>query len=326
MDIQNELFTAIARNNSNRVRELVGLGANINGIIDRFRFTPLTYAVIFDKPEMIRLLIELGANIEATDNNETRPLMAAVAVNSPKMVRLLVKLGANIEVRSNSSGTTILMGAIFVDRPEIVRLLIELGANIEARDNDGYTALMHARDNQAQTMINIITEAVRTREIREKNKQIRAQKEAFYLSMIKESPRDKSASLASLYDELSNFNPYLLQDIDEYAFGEEEKEEGAEESKRGDAGARRKKSKNKRKKSRSRKRKSGTGKSKRSKRKSVSRKYCLTTPVKKMGFSQKASCKAQGLLKRTSKKNKGKYIVSPKYKKKRSRRSRRSRK
>jgi len=39
-----------------------------------------------------------------------------------------------------------------------------------------------------------------------------------------------------------------------------------------------------------------------------------------MGFSQKASCKAQGFLKRTSKKNKGKYIVSPKYKK-RSKRS-----
>ena len=48
---------------------------------------------------------------------------------------------------------------------------------------------------------------------------------------------------------------------------------------------------------------------------SMSRKYCLSTSPKKMGFSQKASCKAQGLLKRTSKKHKGKYIVSSKYKK-----------
>ena len=46
---------------------------------------------------------------------------------------------------------------------------------------------------------------------------------------------------------------------------------------------------------------------------SMTRKYCLKTPVRKMGFSQKASCKAQGLLKRSS----GKYIVSPKYKKSR---------
>ena len=35
---------------------------------------------------------------------------------------------------------------------------------------------------------------------------------------------------------------------------------------------------------------------------SMSRKYCLSTSPRKMGFSQKASCKAQGLLKRTSKK------------------------
>ena len=47
-----------------------------------------------------------------------------------------------------------------------------------------------------------------------------------------------------------------------------------------------------------------------------SREYCKRTPVSKMGFSQKASCKAQGLLRRTSKKNKGKYIRSPKYKRK----------
>ena len=48
----------------------------------------------------------------------------------------------------------------------------------------------------------------------------------------------------------------------------------------------------------------------------MSRKYCLSTSPKKMGFSQKSSCKSQGLLKRTSKKNKGKYIISPKYKSK----------
>jgi hypothetical protein len=53
---------------------------------------------------------------------------------------------------------------------------------------------------------------------------------------------------------------------------------------------------------------------------SMSRKYCLTTSPRKMGFSQKASCKAQGLLKRSS----GKYVVSPKYK--RSKRVRKSKK
>ena len=48
----------------------------------------------------------------------------------------------------------------------------------------------------------------------------------------------------------------------------------------------------------------------------ASRKYCKNTPVRKMGFTQRASCKSQGLIKRTSKKNKGRYVKSPKYRRK----------
>ena len=55
---------------------------------------------------------------------------------------------------------------------------------------------------------------------------------------------------------------------------------------------------------------------------SMKRKYCKTVPVRKMGFSQKASCKAQGFLKRNSKKYKGKYVISSKYKKSKRKNSR----
>jgi hypothetical protein len=41
--------------------------------------------------------------------------------------------------------------------------------------------------------------------------------------------------------------------------------------------------------------------------------YCKTTPISKMGFSQIASCKAQGIISRSSRENKGKYVKSPKY-------------
>lgn len=41
--------------------------------------------------------------------------------------------------------------------------------------------------------------------------------------------------------------------------------------------------------------------------------YCRKTPISKMGFTQRSSCKAQGLIPRTSQSNKGKYIRSPKY-------------
>ena len=53
----------------------------------------------------------------------------------------------------------------------------------------------------------------------------------------------------------------------------------------------------------------------------MSREYCKKTPIKKMGFSQKASCKAQGIIHRSSQKLKGKYVKSIKYRKSKRKRS-----
>ncbi len=47
--------------------------------------------------------------------------------------------------------------------------------------------------------------------------------------------------------------------------------------------------------------------------------YCKSTPIKKMGFSQRSSCKALGIIPRSS----GKKIVSEKYKKRSKSRSKR---
>ena len=187
--------------------------------------------------------------------------MAAYTVDSPEMVILLVESGADVNLQ-DKYGYTPLMGAINQNKPEIARLLVELGANIDARDTHGYTALMRVR-NDNQTMIDVITKAVRKREIREKNKQIRAQKKAFYMSTIlgDSLPRENN-SITGLYSGIG-FNPYIARSIADYAFGEEEKEEDAEESKRGDAGGRKRKRKRKsiRKKSRSKRKSRGRKKS-----------------------------------------------------------------
>lgn len=57
---------------------------------------------------------------------------------------------------------------------------------------------------------------------------------------------------------------------------------------------------------------------------SMSKEYCRKTPIKKMGFSQKASCKSQGIIPRSSKKLKGKYVKSLKYKSKKKVKSKKS--
>ena len=48
----------------------------------------------------------------------------------------------------------------------------------------------------------------------------------------------------------------------------------------------------------------------------MTKEYCKSTPINKMGFSQRSSCKALGIIPRTSKAQFGKKIVSEKYKSK----------
>ena len=48
----------------------------------------------------------------------------------------------------------------------------------------------------------------------------------------------------------------------------------------------------------------------------VDRIYCELTPESQMGFSQRSTCKALGLLPRTSSAHFGEYIVSEQYKSK----------
>ena len=45
----------------------------------------------------------------------------------------------------------------------------------------------------------------------------------------------------------------------------------------------------------------------------MTKEYCKSTPIKKIGFSQRSSCKALGIIPRTSKAYFGKKISSSKY-------------
>ena len=70
-------------------------------------------------------------------------LIEATSNGDLEMVQLLLENGANIEAR-DQRGETALMMAIRKDDLEMVQLLLEHGANIEARDQRGETALMIA--------------------------------------------------------------------------------------------------------------------------------------------------------------------------------------
>ena len=88
----------------------------------------------------MQLLLEIGADIEATDNHGQTPLWMATQRGKVLNVELLLKHKADVGA-ANKYGSTILHGAAGYGRRKIVKLLLDHGADIEAVDCAKQTAL-----------------------------------------------------------------------------------------------------------------------------------------------------------------------------------------
>jgi len=110
--------------------------------------TPLTSAINSDsanRVEIAHILIQAKAQINPTGTFFVSPLMHAV--NDLEMVKLLIDNGAEVN-QKNFRGATALMGAAVGAPASVVRYLIDKGADVNARDKDGYTALQAAEEQQ----------------------------------------------------------------------------------------------------------------------------------------------------------------------------------
>jgi serine/threonine-protein phosphatase 6 regulatory ankyrin repeat subunit B len=105
----------------------------------------LIYAAAYNNnPEVIALLLENGADVNAEKNKGTTALMHAASDNNPEIAALLLKSGANVNTEDDQGMTALMFAAAFNNNPEAVALLLENGANVNAGNNRGTTALMRA--------------------------------------------------------------------------------------------------------------------------------------------------------------------------------------
>ncbi|KAL8705633.1 MAG: hypothetical protein Q9201_001270 [Fulgogasparrea decipioides] len=94
---------------------------------------------------------------EAADGEGSRPLHLAAKLGLPGMVSLLLDHGADIEASDNWSRSSLIVAAM-VNRLNIVDMLLRRGADIKAKDVQGMTALhWAARNNHYDVMIRLFT-------------------------------------------------------------------------------------------------------------------------------------------------------------------------
>src|SRR5262249_35788187 len=86
--------------------------------------TPLIWAAPTGSPELIRALIDAGANVNAQDIQGMSPLMLAVASENQDVavVKVLLQSGANVNARSARGETALDWAKKFGSRPVIAAL------------------------------------------------------------------------------------------------------------------------------------------------------------------------------------------------------------
>mmetsp|Transcript_23345 Transcript_23345/g.75886 ORF Transcript_23345/g.75886 Transcript_23345/m.75886 type:complete len:588 (-) Transcript_23345:480-2243(-) len=129
------LWNAIDQGSSELVERSLNQGANVSSIDWRLGYVlPIHRAVLQGDPDVLKLLVEEGANVHARTSDRVTPLHLAAEVGNVEAAKLLVKLGAEVNAVDPSFETP-LHKAAAEGHVEMARELVLLGADLFLRNS-----------------------------------------------------------------------------------------------------------------------------------------------------------------------------------------------
>jgi ankyrin repeat protein len=155
-----ELFAAIEKNDIQKVKVSILMGADVNVRDPYVSMSPLMMAAYNGYTEIAKILIEKGAEVNAKGgaDMDTTPLIFAANQDLIDMVKLLIDKGANVNVKTVYGWTPVLF-AVSRERIDILKLLIEKGADVNVKLPTGETALSEAEKKGRIDMVKLLRQA-----------------------------------------------------------------------------------------------------------------------------------------------------------------------
>lgn len=135
-----------------KVKDFLAKGTDPNSR-DAIGNPVLVIAVINNKTEIVRLLLEAKADPNLLASIKAPPLVFAAEKGTLEIISLLLKAGANVNFREKTddpkfaanNGLTPLIAAIVPNAsPEVIHTLVRAGADVNAKADNGLTAILKA--------------------------------------------------------------------------------------------------------------------------------------------------------------------------------------
>jgi len=147
------LLAAVALNRVDMIPELIASERTVDKVN-----SILVYAIVQNRPEIVKELMKWSSDINSFDKNGYTPLLYAVTRNNVNVARELLNAGADVNAQSRG-GVTPLIAAVSVGRPDIVAELLRAGADVDILSPSGETAMSIARNRSRQVIIALLAEA-----------------------------------------------------------------------------------------------------------------------------------------------------------------------
>ena len=134
------------------IKILISMGAIVNAK-DNMGLTPLHYATDFKTAEILALN---GADVNCKCNDGLTPLHLAIYRGNIETSEILLLHGADINAKENN-GCTPLHGAALIDRVEIAKFLVSKGADVNLKNNSNQTPLDLAMQAGIASMVQYLS-------------------------------------------------------------------------------------------------------------------------------------------------------------------------
>lgn len=138
--MESEFLAAINAEDVDLVKKLLDQGAKVNPSDDEDDPAfPLEVGAHRGNPEIVKLLLEHGAEVDRVSDEYPTPLMLACSLGHLEVARVLIEHGAEVSLANWSTEETALKAASRNGHTEIVRLMLENGAAVDHVTDEDHT-------------------------------------------------------------------------------------------------------------------------------------------------------------------------------------------